>query len=93
MQHFLISTKWKWSHVQTKDFIQHISINHNMKNKQKSDCTVCPWQIYPGMFICISNIKILPPSTGGPLSSYTQGNIEIYQSIYNIHLLLLLFAE
>lgn len=41
------------------DFIQHICITYSMKNKQKpdSDFIVCPWQIYPAVFICISNIK------------------------------------
>lgn len=56
----------KWSHVQTKGFIQHISITYSMKNKQKtdSDCIICPRQIYPPMFICISSINISEVSSG-----------------------------
>lgn len=56
----------KWSHVQTKGFIQHISITYSMKNKPKTDsnCIICPRQIYPPMFICISNINISEVSSG-----------------------------
>lgn len=75
MVHYLISRKCKWSHVQTKGFIQHISITCSMKNKQKtdSDCIICPRQIYPPMFICISNINI---------SEVSSGRKSVYLSVY-----------
>lgn len=46
--HYVISRKWKWSRVQTKDFIQHIPISYNMKNKQKAD--------FDGIFLPVTDL-------------------------------------